>query len=122
MQKQALLSEINEIKQDIFKQKEQSNDNLKLLGELLKHLRTSKSMALLMICRQIKKLEVENNVVYIDSDDIQIQQLSTNDKYKLELDLFFKQKGLSYKIVETHKEISKIDILNNLLGGKLIIE
>ena len=120
--KQAVLTEIQEIKQEIFKSDVSQNDELRLLGELLKTLRTSRSMSLLMLCRQIKKLEISDGVVVIHSDDAEISQLVLNDKYKKELDEFFKQKGLSFKLHEKKKEVSAVDILNEMLGGKLVIK
>jgi len=38
------------------------------------------------------------------------------------LDAFFKSQGLSFKINEKMQEVSAVDILNEMLGGKLVIE
>lgn len=75
-----------------------------------------------MLCRQIKKLEISDGVVVIHSDDAEISQLVLNEKYKKELDEFFKQKGLSFKLNEKKKEVSATDVLNEMLGGKLVIK
>ncbi len=120
--KQRVVSEIDAIKQDIFASSSEKDDGFKLLGELLKHLRETRSMALLMRCRQISRLEKIDNIVYVHSDDEFISQIASNEKYKLELDAFFKQKGLSFRIFEKKKEFSAVDELNQMLGGKLIIK
>ena len=120
--KQVILSEIKEIKQEIFKSEEVANDELKMLGDLLRYLRQSRSMSLLMLCRQIKKLEIKGNQVFVHSDDLQISQLVSNEKDKKELDEFFKQRGLSFLVYETKKEVSAVDILKEMLGGKLVIK
>lgn len=121
--KQAVLTEIKEIKQEIFEQASAPvNDELKLLGELLKSLRQSRSMSLLMLCRQIKNLEIQGNMVFVHSEDSAIGELVSNDKYKQELDLFFKQRGLSFSLYEQKKEVSAVDVLKEMLGGKLVIK
>jgi len=79
-------------------------------------------MTLLMLCRQIEKIELEQNVAVIYSEDRAIQEITTNEKYKSELDAFFKSQGLSFKINEKMQEVSAVDILNEMLGGKLVIE
>ena len=119
--KQVISAEIQEVKQDLFKENAQV-DNLKLLGDLLKFLRQSKSMSLLMLCRQISKIEVKDKVAVIYSDDDSISELTNNEKYKLELDEFFKSLGLSFKLYEKQNTVSASDILNEMLGGKLVIK
>ena len=120
--KQAIVQEINEIKQDIFAEKSKDMQQLRLLGDLLRYLRTNKSMPLLMLCRQIQTIEVDGSVALIYSEDDSIGSLVSNEKYKAELDAFFKQNGLSFKIKEKEHKVSAGDILNEMIGGKLVIK
>ncbi len=123
MAKTAILTEIKSVKQDLFATSSGlEQNNLKLLGELLSHLRQTKSMSLLMLCRQVEKIEVKNNIAEIFSDDPKISELVSNEKHKGELDEFFKQKGLGFKIHEKENTISAADILNQMLGRKLVIK
>ena len=62
------------------------------------YLRTQKIMSTLMMCRQIQKIEIKDNVAMLFSDEIDLSDLTTNEKHKSELDKFFKVKGLSLTI------------------------
>lgn len=93
-----------------------------MLGDLLKHLRQAKSMSLLMLCRQISKIEVVDGKAIIFSDDESISELVLNERYNAELNEFFKQKNLSFKINEKTREVSAEEILNQMLGGKLVVK
>lgn len=99
-----------------------NENDIVLLGELLKHLRETKELSCLMLCRKINKLSVQNNVVEVDIDDSYIEELSLNDKYVLLLTEFFKNKNLDFKIKGKIVIQSDVDRLNMLLGGKLIIK
>ena len=114
-------AEIEEIKHELSSEN-QNFDNLKILGALLRFLRQSRSMSLLMLCRQISKIDVKNGVATIYSEDDGISELVSNEKYKLELDGFFKSIGLSFKLYEKENKLSASDILNEMLGGKLVIK
>ena len=70
-----------------------------MLGDLLFYLRSQKLMSTLMVCRQIEKIEVADGVALICSE-ADLSELALNEKHKLELDNFFKSKGLSFKIKE----------------------
>lgn len=120
--KNAAITEIGQIKQDLFKSKDEEVNELKLLGELLGWLRSQKSMSLLMLCRQIQKIEVKAGIAEIFSEDNKISELVSNERFKTELDVFFKQKGLGFKIHEKENTVSASDILNQMLGGKLVIK
>lgn len=120
--KKTIATEIAQVKQDLFKSKDESASELKLLGELLGWLRSQKSMSLLMLCRQIQKIEVKSGVAEIFSEDYKISELTSNERFKTELDVFFKQKGLGFKIHEKENTVSASDILNQMLGGKLVIK
>ena len=118
--KNMIFAEIQEIKQEMFAKN--TNDELRLLGDLLKNLRELKLMPLLMICRQINKIEVKGNCAVIHSDDSQIFELVRNEKYNAELNKFFSVRGLGFKIYEKPQTVSASDILNEMLGGKLVIK
>jgi hypothetical protein len=92
-----------------------------MLGDLLFYLRSQKLMSTLMVCRQIEKIEVADGVALISSE-ADLADLILNEKHKLELDNFFKSKGLSFKIKEKNKEIDPIEILREFFGDKLIIK
>ena len=120
--KNVISAEIGAIKQEI----EQSspvviNDEIKLLGELLGYLRINREMSLLMICRQIKSIKIVSGIAEIDSDD-NISEIMTNEKYHSVMGEFFKQKGLGFRVFEKVQTESAIDVLNKLLGGKLVVK
>lgn len=95
---------------------------IKLLGELLGFLRKEKLMSLLMLCRQISKIEVQEKVAEIFSDDDEMLELQTNEKYRVEIVRFFESKGLGFKVHENEKVVSEVDELKRLLGKKLVIK
>ena len=97
-------------------------NSIKLLGELLGFLRKERLMSLLMLCRQISKLEIQGKVVEIFSDDDEMLELQTNEKYRVEMIRFFESKGLSFKVHENEKTVSEVDELVRLLGKKLVIK
>lgn len=128
-----LESEISSIKQEIkdkpiFNENENSssqikNDgSIKLLGELLVTLRKSRSMSLLMLCRQISKIELEGKTAVIFSEDKDIIDLQKNERYYAEISNFFESKGLSFKVQEIIEDKTDIDELKRLLGRKLVIK
>ncbi len=128
-----LESEISSIKQEIkdkpiFNENENSssqikNDgSIKLLGELLVTLRKARSMSLLMLCRQISKIELEGKTAVIFSEDKDIIDLQKNERYYAEISNFFESKGLSFKIQEIVEDKTEIDELKRLLGRKLVIK
>lgn len=125
----AVETEIKEIKSEIQKPifdsistETVSNEPIKLLGELLGFLRKERMMSLLMLCRQISKLEIQGKVVEIFSDDDEMLELQTNEKYRAEIVKFFESKGLSFKVHENEKTVSEVDELKRLLGKKLVIK
>lgn len=128
-----LESEISSIKQEIkdkpiFDESENSSSqikkdgSIKLLGELLVTLRKSRSMSLLMLCRQISKIELEGKTAVIFSEDKDIIDLQKNERYYAEISNFFESKGLSFKIQEIVEDKTEIDELKRLLGRKLVIK
>ena len=109
----------------VFDNQKQTTKNFvadeNMLGDLLFYLRSQKLMSTLMVCRQIEKIEVADGVALICSE-ADLSELVLNEKHKLELDNFFKSKGLSFKIKEKNREIDPIEILREFFGDKLIIK
>lgn len=93
-----------------------------LLGDLLGYLRENRLMSTLMVCRQIEKVEIENNVASLYSSTTDLTELVKNERQKIELDEFFKSKGLSFKILEKKNEVNPIDTLKEFFGEKLIVK
>ena len=94
----------------------------KLLGEMLMYFRKNRLMPLLMISRTIQTIEIKNGVAEISSEQNEVYELVSNESYKAEMDKFMKEHGLSFKIKEKEHKVSPIDILNELVGGKLVIK
>ena len=94
----------------------------KLLGEMLMYFRTNRLMPLLMISRTIQTIEIIDNVAIISSEQNEIEQIISNENYRAEMDKFMKERGLSFKIKEKEYKVSPVDILNELVGGKLVIK
>ena len=93
-----------------------------LLGDLLFYLRTEKLMSTLMVCRQIEKIEVDGGVAMLTAESADITDLVSNEKYKQDLESFFKSKGLGFKIRERNKEVDPIEKLREIFGDKLIVK
>ena len=98
------------------------DQGFKLLGELLMFLRKNRLMPMLMICRTIQKIEVNNGIAIISSEQDDVNQLISNENYKSEMDKFMKEHDLSFKIKEKEYKVKPVDILNELVGGKLVIK
>ena len=98
------------------------NNDENMLGDLLFYLRSQKLMSTLMMCRQIEKIEVADGTAFLSSDSADLSDLVSNEKHKLELDNFFKSKGLGFKIKEKNKEIDPIEKLREFFGEKLIVK
>lgn len=133
VQKEKIIEEIKEIKNVVKEMnaeppksfiQEQPQENMldgnKVLGELLGHLRTNKLMSVLMVCRQIKKIEIEEKtaVIYPSGSD----EISNNEQISETLKKFFDSKGLSYKMYQEKKQRDPVGELNAMLGGKLKVE
>ena len=103
-------------------QSESEAGSIKLLGELLVTLRKSRSMSLLMLCRQISQIELDGKTAVIFSEDKDIVDIQNNERYYAEISKFFESKGLSFKVQEVVEDKTEIDELKRLLGRKLIIK
>ena len=93
-----------------------------LLGDLLFYLRSEKVMSTLMLCRQIEHIEVEDKIAFLSSESTDLSELFNNEKHKSQLEVFFKSKGLGFKLKEKSKELDPIDSLREFFGEKLIVK
>ena len=115
----ANLIDFGEIKSKV-QPNESPTSGFHLLGELLSYLRENRLMQLLLICRQIQKIEIIGTVAEISADE-DLSELNENENFKAELVKFFASKNLGYKIKEKVKTVSAEDELRALLGNKLKI-
>ena len=93
-----------------------------ILGDLLCYLREGKLMSTLMICRQIEKIEIKGDVCVLSGESSDIEELIKNEKHRIELDKFFKSKGLGFKVEEKLNVKSKTELLREFFGDKLNME
>lgn len=100
----------------------ETSEGENLLGELLSYLRTSKLMSTLFLCRQIERIDVSNETAMLFSETADLSELVSNEKHKKELETFFKQKGLGFKILEKKKEFDPTEKLKEFFGDKLTIK
>lgn len=115
--------ELKEISKEFESQKSiEPETEVKILGELLRYLRTTKAMSLLMVCRQITSTKLIGNILELFSNDEQILELEKNEKYNAELTTFFKERNLGFKVILIKNSSAELDELKRLLGAKLIIK
>lgn len=103
-------------------QSKEINKSDELLGDLLAFLRQNKVMSTLMVCRQIEDIVIANGVAELISNKFDISELVNVERHKIELDKFFGQKGLGFKIREIVTNKTSADLLREYFGDKLIIE
>ena len=121
--KNVINAEIVEIKQELEQTKPISiSSEMRLLGELLSFLRSRKEMPLLMLCRQINKISIQDGIAVIFSNDDSLNEIAINEHYHEVVLEFFKEKGLGFKIYENIKQESPVDLLNKISGGKLVVK
>lgn len=97
--------------------------NDKTIGELLNYLREQKLMSLLMACRQIKKIDIENNVAKLYLRDKMSKDMILQDKQKEILNKYFEEKGLAWQIVDMMAMYDgKSGDLSKKLGGKIEVK
>ena len=118
------MSQLSEIKNEVinFESKKEQNYGISLLGELLIYLRKNGYMGLLMICRQITKIVVNDNVVEFQIDNFNNENLFSNANYIQILKDFFATKNLDIKYKEQIIKESDAEKLNKLFGGQLVIK
>lgn len=92
----------------------------KLLGELLNYLREQKLMSLLMACRQISKVVIEDKVAKFSIRDQASINMIKTEKYSKIISAYLDNYGLTWQIV-TITGGGNINELSQKLGGKLEI-
>ena len=70
----------------------------------------------------IEQVEVDGGVAMLTAESADITDLVSNEKYKQDLESFFKSKGLGFKIRERNKEVDPIEKLREIFGDKLIVK
>lgn len=77
-------------------------------------------MSTLMISRKIEKIEIENDVAFavINEDELNFE----NEQQKIDIEEFFKTKGLGFKLKIKNKKIDPLDELKKYFGEGLIIK
>ena len=103
-----------------FERKKSTDENM--LGDLLFYLRSEKVMSTLMVCRQIDTIEVVDGFAILNSEKEDLTELVQNEKHKTQLDLFFKQRGLGFKLKEKIKQDDPVETLREFFGDKLIVK
>lgn len=101
--------------------KSEIDEGIVILGELLKFLKENKYMSMLMICRKIERININNGIAEIEYKDIEVQELFTKSNYTEVLEVFFNSKNLGFKPKSALSEVDDKDTLNALVGGKLKI-
>ena len=92
----------------------------KVLGQLLNYLREQKLMSLLMACRQISRIYIENSVAKLVVKDTAASSMITSEKYVAVINSFFKDCGLSWQIAGAgNATTGSLSELSSKLGGKL---
>ncbi|MBQ8451730.1 MAG: hypothetical protein IJ538_03025 [Clostridia bacterium] len=79
-------------------------------------------MALLVICRQIRKIEIVNGVAVISGENDSVYEIESDEKYNLEITKFFRDRNLGFKIQKRTSIEQKIEELKKYLGDKLKVE
>lgn len=93
----------------------------KLLGGLLNYLREQKLMSLLMACRQINKVTIENKVAKFSIRDQASINMIKTEKYSKILSAYLDNFGLTWQIV-TINGGGNLNELSQKLGGLLEIK
>ena len=121
--KTEIVNEIEQLESEInFNSKNSFDDGFKIFTELLRYLRDEKNLKLLMICRQIQKINIEKNIVSFNAEDSVIDEIINIQEFYDELKTFFERYDLSLKINSPAENISTADKLREWLGKKLIIK
>lgn len=93
----------------------------KLLGELLNYLREQKYMSLLMACRQITKLVVQDKVAKLYIKDSASINMINSERYHSVITEFMQKYNLTWQIVGQNNG-GDLGKLSSKLGGKLEIK
>ena len=116
-----VIEEINEVKEEL--EVPQTFDfGFKLFSELMKNLRDKKNMKLLLLCRQIEKIEIDNKKARVIAEDSILVEICHTQEFYSELKNFFDSHGLSLAINKFEAEEIPAEVLREWLGKKLIIK
>ena len=95
-----------------------------LLGKLLTYLREHRDMSLLAGVRQVKKVDVVNNVAIFYLEDKFTMDLVSRDRYKPVFADFFDNLGLKYafRVLGEEAVSGDVEALSSAFGGRLEIK
>ncbi len=116
-----VVEEIEEVKAEL-EVPQTFDDGFKLFSDLMKNLRDKKNMKLLLLCRQIQKIEIENKKARLVAEDSILDEICHTQEFYNELKNFFDSHGLSLIINNFEVEEVPADVLREWLGKKLIIK
>lgn len=116
-----VVEEIEEVKAEL-EVPQTFDDGFKLFSDLMKNLRDKKNMKLLLLCRQIRKIEIENKKARLVAEDSILAEICHTQEFYNELKNFFDSHGLSLIINNFEVEEVPADVLREWLGKKLIIK
>lgn len=119
--KDVAIKEVEEIKKDYFIQQQTTDLSFKLLSELFKYLRNFKHLKILLICRQIESLKIDENKVEICAQKEVLNEILNNCETRQILEDFFKSKSLSLKFNIENEQKDKEKSLREWLGEKMKI-
>lgn len=114
-------AEVKNISADT-KPAKQTTTGDKLLGQILTYLREQKLMSLLMACRQITKVEIEDKVAKLFIKDNSAISLLSSEKYNRVLTEYLDNFGYKWQIVSTNTTSNPVGDLSSRLGGRLEIK
>lgn len=115
-----VMEEIEQVKEKL-ETPQTFDSGFKLFSELMKEFRDKKNMKLLLLCRQIQKIEIDNKKVSIIAEDSILDEICHTQEFYSELKTFFNGHGLSLKIKNFEEEAAPAEILREWLGKKLTI-
>ena len=120
--KEIIKPQIEESKEEISFKPQKTDDGFKLLISLMKHLRDKQNNKLLMICRQIQKIEIVEDKISLIAEESVLDEIFQNSEFCNELQLFFNTLNLSLKINGQNKEELVVSELKKWLGDKLTVK
>ena len=101
--------------------KKEELDGFKLMISLMKELRETKNIKLLMIARQIQRIEINENKATLISEEGALDEIFQTIEYCETIKAFFKKFNLGFNI-NKQEELSVVDELKKWLGPNLVIK
>ena len=92
------------------------------MSKLFKFARDNDNLKLVMICRQIKTIDIINGKALITADESVLDEIYMNIEYTKLFKLFFEEQGLSFDMAQKKSQKSTAEKLQEWLGEKLIIK